>query len=270
LDVAGSAGGEDVILEIGGGSTKAVTKQDETKEESPITKSEKWKLKGNDHFKCGSYLEAYDMYTAAIQACPGMTGDQLLEEKTNYEKKKELDAMEAHRKKMEAPTNTEQKRENEGTPQQQQYPEQYKAPMHVHGEKLATYHSNRAAVCLHLNRYEDVIRDCDIALLLNPSYAKVYMRRCTAYEQTDRTEEALRDAKVAYQLAPSNPNTKKTMDRLQKVEDERLEQLKEETIGKLKDLGNSILGNFGISLDNFKAVQGADGSYNINFNQTPK
>ena len=38
--------------------------------------------------------------------------------------------------------------------------------------------------------------------------------------------------------------------------------------GKLKDLGNSLLGNFGMSLDNFKAVKDpASGSYSISFQQ---
>ena len=40
---------------------------------------------------------------------------------------------------------------------------------------------------------------------------------------------------------------------------------------KLKDLGNSILGNFGLSLDNFKTVQDPKtGSYNIQFEQNSK
>jgi len=50
--------------------------------------------------------------------------------------------------------------------------------------------------------------------------------------------------------------------------EERRERLKDEMIGKLKDLGNNLLGNFGMSLDNFKATQDpATGSYNISFHQ---
>jgi hypothetical protein len=37
--------------------------------------------------------------------------------------------------------------------------------------------------------------------------------------------------------------------------------------GKLKDLGNTVLGKFGMSLDNFKMVQQPDGTYSVNFQQ---
>lgn len=45
------------------------------------------------------------------------------------------------------------------------------------------------------------------------------------------------------------------------------EQRKDEVLKGLKDLGNTILGKFGMSLDNFKMQQNENGSYNIQFKQ---
>lgn len=40
--------------------------------------------------------------------------------------------------------------------------------------------------------------------------------------------------------------------------------------GKLKDLGNMFLGNFGLSVDNFKATKDeSSGSYNISYDPNP-
>ncbi|GIX64882.1 tetratricopeptide repeat-containing protein [Babesia caballi] len=48
--------------------------------------------------------------------------------------------------------------------------------------------------------------------------------------------------------------------------EKELEKEKEEMIGKLKNLGNSLLGKVGLSLDNFKVNKDhATGSYNIQF-----
>jgi hypothetical protein len=58
--------------------------------------------------------------------------------------------------------------------------------------------------------------------------------------------------------------------RLRPAVEAKREGMKEEMMGKLKDLGNSLLGNFGLSTDNFKAEKDdATGSYNIQFVQNP-
>lgn len=53
---------------------------------------------------------------------------------------------------------------------------------------------------------------------------------------------------------------------LAKQIEERNEKLKQEMLGKLKEVGNKILGKFGMSVDNFKMVQDpATGGYSIKF-----
>lgn len=48
----------------------------------------------------------------------------------------------------------------------------------------------------------------------------------------------------------------------------RDEKLKDEMMGKLKDLGNSLLGKIGLSLDNFELKQDEKtGGYSINYRQ---
>lgn len=39
--------------------------------------------------------------------------------------------------------------------------------------------------------------------------------------------------------------------------------MKKEAIDGLKSIGNSLLGYFGLSLDNFKMEQGANGGYSV-------
>jgi tetratricopeptide (TPR) repeat protein len=117
---------------------------------------------------------------------------------------------------------------------------------------------------------QDALDDCTVAILFHPMYVKAYVRRSTIYERIDRTEEALQDMLQAQQLDPhyNRATIQKHVQRLQKIEQERMEVLKTETLSKLKDLGNSLLSNFGLSLDNFQAQKDPNtGSYNISFQQ---
>jgi hypothetical protein len=65
-------------------------------------------------------------------------------------------------------------------------------------------------------------------------------------------------------LTSSDPPLFSCRARLQRKHDEKLEEMKTEALGKLKELGNSFLGNFGMSLDNFKMEQDkTTGSWSI-------
>lgn len=265
----GQEGGDTVIYELGGGATVIPNDEMLTKELSPNEKenegikdelyhAEEWKRQGNEQFKDGNYLEAYDMYTNAIEACPGgaLTAKEILKQRDEFREAEREKAFSRQRLDEETRRNRskDENADNKEPEKPKPIPEFQLAPQ-PHADKLAVYYCNRAAALIHLGRYDEAINDCDVSILLQPTYTKAFVRRSSAFEKSDQSEEALRDAKTAVELEPSNATLRKTVARLQKIEDERLEKLKAETLGKLKDLGNSILGNFGLSLDNFQAVQ---------------
>ncbi|KAK9098011.1 hypothetical protein Syun_025056 [Stephania yunnanensis] len=127
-------------------------------------------------------------------------------------------------------------------------------------------HANRAACFSKLGKYEDTIKECTKALELNPLYLKALIRRAEAHEKLEHFEEAIADMKKVLELDPSHDQASKSIRRLEPLAAEKREKMKEEMIGKLKEMGNSILGRFGMSVDNFKAVKDPNtGSYSISF-----
>jgi tetratricopeptide (TPR) repeat protein len=307
LDALASAT-EDVVLELGGkvvpGAAEAATqepKKSEEKEDDPMSAAEAFKQQGNECFKRKEWQRAHELYSDAINATPGMTGAELLKIQDAWQEEQQKKMREELRKQ---DVNRKQKKDNDDTdesPPEKKEPVKFQAPPHAHGEMLAVYYSNRAAASMQMAqgeeawssssttskaaashsalddaddappsnpRLEEAVQDCSIALLLHPLYVKALVRRSTAYERMHNTEAALQDAVLAQKLEPYNSAIRMSVSRLQKAEDERLEKLKTETLEKLKDLGNSILGNFGLSLDNFNAQKDPNsGSYSISFNQ---
>lgn len=135
------------------------------------------------------------------------------------------------------------------------------------GEEAAlasVLHANAAACCFNLKDYKATVEFCTSALIENPAYHKAKLRRAMAYDALEQYEEAVKDLES---LQESDFNDKRVAVLLRtctaSLEKQR-EAQKEEMLGKLKDLGNSILGNFGMSLDQFQAVQDPNtGSYSI-------
>ena len=130
--------------------------------------------------------------------------------------------------------------------------------------EVAVFFANRAAVFSKTGKHQAVCDDCDAALARQPDYVKALMRRAQACEALDKPDGALADMKRVTELDPGNKQAKAAIPRLEAASAAKLEQQKEEMMGKLKDLGNSILGKFGMSLDNFNAVKDPEtGSYSI-------
>ncbi|CAH8355680.1 unnamed protein product [Eruca vesicaria subsp. sativa] len=133
-------------------------------------------------------------------------------------------------------------------------------------ELRAICYLNRGVCFLKLGKYEETIKECTKALELNPTYTKALVRRAEAHEKLEHFEEAVGDLKKILELDPSNDQARKVVRRLEPLAAEKREKMKEEAITKLKEMGNSILGRFGMSVDNFKAVKDPNtGSYSLSF-----
>lgn len=118
------------------------------------------------------------------------------------------------------------------------------------------------------DRVEDALYDCDRALEANPRYVKATARRCAVLEKLEKLDEAAADAELWLAADPRSVAARDAIARIKLATSARDEKLKGEMLGKLKDMGNWVLGKFGLSVDNFKAVQDpATGSYSISFQQ---
>lgn len=144
----------------------------------------------------------------------------------------------------------------------------YLMPSDEKKEKAVLF-GNRAACLQKLSRWEDVVEDCKKAIELDPEYAKAYHRRSGAYEALEKWHDANEDLKKVIELDPSMKGKEyKHQAVLGQRAAEQFEKDKDEMVGKLKDLGNMVLGKFGMSCDNFKCEKDpSSGSYSIKFQQ---
>jgi tetratricopeptide (TPR) repeat protein len=238
LDALPESGEADVVYEIGGGATveEEAEKPQEEEKVDELSRCEGFKQQGNEQFKNGNYLEAYDLYTEAIDACPcPKKGDDILKLRDEFnvaerEKAYSRQRLQEEERRKSGSNNKEEKKTTE-LPKAEGL-KTFHLPPQENGHKLAIYYCNRAATLTNMEQYNEAVKDCDVASLLNEKYTKAFVRRSAAHEKADRTEEALRDAKQALALEPGNTSIRKNADRLQKIENERLEKLKEETMGE--------------------------------------
>lgn len=137
-------------------------------------------------------------------------------------------------------------------------------------EERSVLYSNRSAANLQQDLKDQAITDCTESLKLNDTYLKPLIRRAKLHEDTDKLDESLADYQRILEIDPGYAEARSIIPRLNVKIEQRNEKMKEEMLGKLKDLGNMILRPFGLSTRNFQMQQDpGTGSYSVNFNQNP-
>ncbi|TDL28361.1 TPR-like protein [Rickenella mellea] len=138
----------------------------------------------------------------------------------------------------------------------------------------AILNANIGACHVKMNEHSDAVKACTEALVDDPRYVKALQRRATSNENLS-TWASLSSAQEDYQtllkiLPPDSPQIRPTKRALDSVKPRAEAAQKRETaemLDKLKGLGNSILGNFGLSTDNFKFEPNGQGGYSMNFSK---
>ena len=215
--------------------------------ETAMDRAEALKLRGNALFAQGKFREAREMYGDALRTALGVDDDGDEDEKMtsmtvgkSAPRSSAVDGLKTNDGEMNHETTLD--------------------------ARIAAYYANRAACSLRLEDYEASSKDCTAAIKINKDYVKAYARRATAREALGDVEGAYEDYEKTLELAPRDGAASRAKERLRPIVEKKREEMKDEMIKSMKDLGNSLLGNFGLSLDNFKAEKDeTTGSYSIQF-----
>lgn len=130
---------------------------------------------------------------------------------------------------------------------------------HLEDAEVAVLHANVAAVWWKRGEWKEVAAAAGRALERDPALRKALLRRKAASERLGDWRVAAEDARKL-----GCPDAEVLV--LEGRAREKEEKEKEKVMGELKGLGNSFLGAFGLSLDNFKVEDNGSGGYSVQMN----
>ncbi|KAF8921094.1 hypothetical protein CPB85DRAFT_1269302 [Mucidula mucida] len=225
--------------------------------EACLRRADELKLEGNDHFRASRWSEALVAYQSGRGQLP-----------KRRDVKKPLT--------QEDPEHS----ESEGVSLDQELPGEpdsneafeAKGDDAAFSQARAILNANIGACYVKLGEHAHAVEACTEALRDDPNYIKALQRRAASNEVLDTwtsLTSAQEDYNTLLKLFPENSTQCTEVQRNHKKLQPRVEaaQKKEtaEMLGKLKGLGNSILGNFGLSTDNFQFTPNGQGGYSMNF-----
>ncbi|EIW86541.1 TPR-like protein [Coniophora puteana RWD-64-598 SS2] len=238
-------------------SSSAESQPDEvwTETRESLTKAEELKQAGNEAFKSSDWSEAIVSYRTALCHLP-------LRKVKKYQPSSRETDPDDEQPSSSAPSQSRQETIDE--PDGPLDPECRKA--------RSVLNANIGACFVKLGNHKDAVDACTKALQDDPNYVKALQRRAACNEKID-TWSALSSAqedytKVLTLLPPTSPQVLEIERTLRRLEPRvQVAQKKEtdEMLDKLKGLGNSVLGRFGLSTDNFKFEPNGNGGYSMNF-----
>ncbi|KAI5122346.1 hypothetical protein M0805_004104 [Coniferiporia weirii] len=229
--------------------------------------AEELKKEGTVHFKAGLWAQALATYTSALGRLPKRAVAEPAPPKSIPEP--DID--------VEDPIGDEDSTRS-GAKEKESAPAPEPVPLTGLALDCAKARSvlnaNIGACHVKLEEYKEAVKSCTEALADDPTYVKALQRRISCNEKIG-SWSALGSAQEDYNtllkiLPPDSPQigaTKRALAALKPRLEDAQKKETGEVLEKLKGLGNSLLGNFGLSTDNFKFEPNGQGGYSINFSQ---
>ncbi|KAF9569754.1 TPR-like protein [Agrocybe pediades] len=237
----------------------ATTSEDTESEQINLDIANERKAQGNELFRAGKWNEALVAYQAALNCVP----------KRPQPKGKE-------RSPDDNPSIDRTEEAASVTQQEEVAPIDVSSPGVSEDEKKLTnlravLSANIGACHVKLGEYKEAVKACSEAILDDPDYIKARERRAscneilgtwTSYTAAQEDYNAL----LKLYTSPAQINDVQKKLRILKPKLEAAQKREtDEMLSKLKGLGDSILGNFGLSTNNFKFEPNGQGGYSVNF-----
>ncbi|THH02146.1 hypothetical protein EW026_g688 [Hermanssonia centrifuga] len=233
---------------------------DETHIKRCLGEAEELKQEGNDHFRSKRWDEALAAYRSGLGRIP--------KRKENKTRRKPTDAQ------VDDQDDPGTKGASGGSSDIQEVAaEPEPTELEVECAKTrAVINANIGACYVKLGDHKEAAAACTEALRDDPNYVKALQRRASSSEAID-SWSSLTTAQEDYTqlvtlLPPSSPQIVEIKRALQALKPRIEAAQKQETtemLGKLKGIGDSILGNFGLSTNNFQFIPNGQGGYSMNF-----
>ena len=134
-------------------------------------------------------------------------------------------------------------------------------------EQCCILNCNKGICFNKLNEYDKALESFKEALKYNKDYSKALCNKMLLLNKKEEYLEAYEDFKrlktLDYNLWENYRNLEGELSYKAEIQKKKMT---DEMLGKLKDMGNTILGKFGLSLNNFQMTPNGQGGYSIQYN----